>query len=91
MGNGLKWALVELAGFILLIAAARLASIYEARKLLAKKSELQGLIGAGGEATRCGSNNSSPAEAATLEYGPSLPEQRAWSAAQDNDPSRLDE
>lgn len=45
MGEGLKWALIELGGFIILIAAARLAAIYEASKQgAAKASELEGLI-----------------------------------------------
>lgn len=92
MGNGLKWALVELGAFIILIAVARFASVYEARKLLAKNSELQGLIGGDGEPTRGGSHNSSPADAVALEYGPALPDPSAgWAAAPDNDPSRLDE
>ncbi|KAG8457695.1 hypothetical protein KFE25_001481 [Diacronema lutheri] len=45
MGEGLKWALIELGGFIMLIACARLAAIYEASKHGGiRPSELEGLI-----------------------------------------------
>jgi hypothetical protein len=45
MGEGLRWALIELGGFIILIACARLAAIYESSRTgAAKQSELEGLI-----------------------------------------------
>lgn len=69
--DGLRWALIELLGFIVLIALARLAAIHEAAKHgAAKPSELEGLIGE--RRARADTPDSQPADAQGLLGGVSL-------------------
>ncbi|KAJ1625655.1 hypothetical protein T492DRAFT_879801 [Pavlovales sp. CCMP2436] len=101
--EGFWWALVELGGFIVLIACARLAAVMEGAQDGARPSECEGLLGSGSPASSDGPGDERAAPRSERPEGLAAISANCWPARRergaplprqpvfDTDPESLDE